>query len=86
MEHTIYGSYYIDRPIWVNSSPALHGHRAGPPQPQHPNNPPPGLIQWHYLQCVIQKFAHPNYGDMQNIQYYELPLQMEGDSDNEAHH
>ncbi|KAI9447233.1 hypothetical protein F5148DRAFT_1252153 [Russula earlei] len=33
----------------------LHGHRARPPQPQHPRNPPPGLIRWHYLQCVLRK-------------------------------
>jgi hypothetical protein len=64
--------------------PALHGHRAGPPQPQHPSNPPPGLVRWHYLQCVLRKFAHSDYRNMDNITYYELPLRMEGDSDDEG--
>jgi hypothetical protein len=64
--------------------PLLHGHEAIPPQPQHPCNPPPGLFRWHYLQCVIRKFAHDDYKNLQNIHYYELPLRMEGDSDDEG--
>src|SRR5260370_39484143 len=46
--------------------------------------PPPGLFRWHYLQCVVRKFAHPDYRNSQNIFYYELPLRMEGDSDDEG--
>jgi hypothetical protein len=64
--------------------PALHGYRISPPRPQHPHNPPPGLIRWHYLQCVIRKFAHSEYRNLQNIYYFELPLRMEGDSDDEG--
>ena len=64
--------------------PLLHRHRASPPQPQHPSNPPPGLIRWHYLQCVIRKFAHSDYENMQNIDYYELLLRKEEDSDDEG--
>ena len=63
------------------SYPTLHGHQIKPPQPQHPHNPPPGLFQWHYLQCVIKKFAHTNYTELQNIAYYELPLQVEDNDD-----
>src|SRR5260221_2423371 len=63
--------------------PSLHGYRISPPQPQHDRNPPPGLIRWHYLQCVIRKFAHSDYRNLPNIWHYELPLAMEGDSDNE---
>ena len=62
------------------SIPLLHGHRASPPQPQHANNPPPSLIGWHYLQCVIQKFAHSDYKKLKNIFYCELPLRMEEDA------
>ena len=61
--------------------PSLHGYRISPPQPQDPRNPPPGLIRWHYLQCVIRKFAHSDYKNLQNIHYCELSLPMEGDSD-----
>jgi hypothetical protein len=66
------------------SLPPLHGYRASPPQPQHARNPPPGLIRWHYLQCVIRKFAHSDYRGLRSIQHYESPLQMEGDSDDEG--
>jgi len=59
----------------------LQGHRVVPPRPQSDRNPPPGLIRWHYLQCVIRKFAHSDYRNMQHIQYSELSLRMEGDSD-----
>jgi hypothetical protein len=68
----------------LSASPLLHGYRISPPQPQHADNPPPGLIRWHYLQCVIRKFAHPDYRHLQNIQYYELPVPMEGDSDDDG--
>jgi len=54
---------------------------ASPPQPQLATNPPPGLIRWHYLQCVLKKFGHTDYKNLQNINFWELPLRMEGDSD-----
>ena len=80
-ERTIFGYWRLgDAPAIA----PLHGYRASPPQPKHPCNPPPGLIRWHYLQCVLQKFAHSDYKNLQNIYYYELPLQMEGDSDDEG--
>jgi len=66
-------------PSWVASLPPLHGFRASPPEPQHARNPPPGLIRWHYLQCVIRKFAHSDYRYIQNIHYCELPLAMDSD-------
>jgi hypothetical protein len=62
----------------------IHGLRISPPQPGDARNPPPGLIRWHYLQCVIRKFAHSDYKSLQNIASYELPLRMEGDSDDEG--
>jgi hypothetical protein len=33
------------------------------------------------LQCVIKKFGHSNYKNMENIAYFELSLGMDGDSD-----
>ncbi|KIM44478.1 hypothetical protein M413DRAFT_431513 [Hebeloma cylindrosporum] len=41
--------------------PVIHGHRARPPNTQHTNLPPPGLFRWHYLQCVLKRFAHDDY-------------------------
>jgi len=79
MEYTIYGS--CARPITL---PALHGHHASPPHPQLNNLPPPGLLRWHYLQCVLKKFAHNDYNNLENIEFSELPLRMEGDSDDDG--
>ena len=75
-EYTIYGRIQSSAAL-----PALHGHHASPPQPQLNNLPPPGLFRWHYLQCVIKKFAHDDYKNLENIYFSELPLRMEGDSD-----
>ncbi|KAI9447231.1 hypothetical protein F5148DRAFT_1020459 [Russula earlei] len=78
-QRTIFGSSPTP-----SSYPLLHGYRIHPPQPQHPRNPPPGLIRWHYLQCVLRKFAHSDYRGLQNIYFYERPMRMEGDSDDEG--
>ncbi|KAJ7735534.1 hypothetical protein DFH07DRAFT_753812 [Mycena maculata] len=59
----------------------LHGLSASPPQPHHANNPPPGLLRWHYLQCVLDKFGHADYKALPNIRYSELPFRAHGDSD-----
>ena len=69
-------------PIFM-TLPRLHGYQIGPPQPQHACNPPPGLLRWHYIQCVIRRFAHSDYKTLQNIFYYELSLRMKGESDDE---
>lgn len=78
-EDTIFGTFA--RPA---AYPALHGHHAIPPRPQLTNVPPPGLFRWHYLQCVLKRFAHDDYKNLANIFFYELPLRMEGDSDDDG--
>ncbi|KAJ7603669.1 hypothetical protein FB45DRAFT_959590 [Roridomyces roridus] len=57
----------------------LHGHRAAPAQrqPQSPSRPPPGLFRWHYLQCVINQFAHEDYKSLAHIHLPGPSLQME---------
>jgi len=64
--------------------PILHGRRIAPPHPEQANNPPPGLFRWQYLQCIIKKFGQADYKNLHNIHYMELPLRMEGDSDDEG--
>ncbi|KAI0283404.1 hypothetical protein BGY98DRAFT_952261 [Russula aff. rugulosa BPL654] len=81
LRRTIYGGGSLE--AFPASIPPLHGHEVSPPQPQHARNPPPGLLRWHYLQCVIRKFAHSDYKNLQNISYCELSLKMEGDSEDE---
>ncbi|KAJ7457640.1 hypothetical protein B0H11DRAFT_2320084 [Mycena galericulata] len=72
---TIYGETDAREPI-------LHGHPASPPFP-HAKTPPPGLLRWHYLQCVLRRFAHTDYTAYPGIVYPALPLRMEGDSDSD---
>ena len=79
MEYTILG-----RTPRSAALPAIHGHHASPPQPQLNNVPPPGLFRWHYLQCVLKRFAHDDYKNLENIYFSELPLRMEGDSDDDG--
>ncbi|KAF8965637.1 hypothetical protein BDZ97DRAFT_1904020 [Flammula alnicola] len=77
--HTIFGELMLSTTI-----PIMHGRTASPPQPQLATNPPPGLIRWHYLQCVLKKFGHADYKALPNIDFWELPLRMEGDSDDDG--
>ncbi|KAF8886883.1 hypothetical protein CPB84DRAFT_1749862 [Gymnopilus junonius] len=79
MEDTIIGR--VRRPT---AYPAIHGLPASPPQPQLNNLPPAGLFRWHYLQCVLKRFAHDDYKNLENINLSELPLRMEGDSDDDC--
>ena len=79
IEYTIFGRFR--RPT---AYPAIHRHRASPPQPQLNNVPPPGLFRWHYLQCVLKRFAHDDYKNLENIKISELPPRMEGDSDDDG--
>ncbi|KAJ7457636.1 hypothetical protein B0H11DRAFT_2320075 [Mycena galericulata] len=74
---TIYGESDVQ-------STTLHGRVISPPQPTHPQNPPAGLFRWHYLQCVLRKFAHTDYKNQANIRYSELPIPMDGDLDDDS--
>ncbi|KAF9048271.1 hypothetical protein BDZ89DRAFT_1057850 [Hymenopellis radicata] len=67
-EYTIFGLY--DRPT--------------PSRLESNHVPPAGLFRWHYLQCVLKKFAHDDYKNLPNIYYSELPLRMKGDSDDDG--
>jgi hypothetical protein len=66
------------------SYPAMQGHPASPPQPHLSNLPPPGLFRWHYLQCVLRRFAQDDYKNFANIDFPELPVGMEEDSDDDG--
>jgi len=55
----------------------VHGFIITPPDP---TSPPPGLMYWHYLQCVIRRFGHRMFRESDNIVHFEQPMPMEGDS------
>jgi hypothetical protein len=47
--------------------------------------PPAGVFNWHYLQCVLKKFATPAYTDTHNICYFTCPFRTrDDDDDNES--
>ena len=77
---------YIETPEDTPSdAPSLHRIKiTSPPLPDGYKHPPPGLFRWHYLQCVIRKFAHTDYRSLQHIYHSELDLPIEGDSDDEG--
>ena len=46
-------------------------------------NPPPGVFAWHYIQCVLAKFATDEYKDLANINHINLPFRTEDDDDDD---
>ncbi|KAF9078370.1 hypothetical protein BDP27DRAFT_1396707, partial [Rhodocollybia butyracea] len=60
--------------------PPLHGFVVTPPD--H-TSPPPGLLFWHYLQCVIRIFGHPMLKNSPNTVHLERPRPMEDDLEDE---
>lgn len=46
-------------------------------------SPPPGIISWHYLQCVLKLFGSSQLREEPNIVYHELPFKTEDDDDDD---
>ncbi len=59
----------------------LHGHLITLPT----NNPPVGIFNWNYLQCVLTRFATANYREFENIRYFSFPFRTrEEEEDDES--
>lgn len=43
--------------------------------------PPPGVFDWHYLECVIGTFATQDYKNFLDIEYDVHPFKTSDDSD-----
>ncbi|KAJ3502084.1 hypothetical protein NLJ89_g9045 [Agrocybe chaxingu] len=43
--------------------------------------PPAGVFGWHYIQCILKKFATPTYRQIPNIDHYSLPIRTKDDED-----
>ncbi|KIM44258.1 hypothetical protein M413DRAFT_443277 [Hebeloma cylindrosporum] len=41
--------------------------------------PPPGIFNWHYMQCVIELFGTPQYKKFPNIKYFIHPFNTAAD-------
>ncbi len=44
-------------------------------------DPSSGVFDWHYIQCVLQRFATEEYRGMDNIAYFALPFRTRDDDD-----
>ncbi|KAH8822484.1 hypothetical protein DL96DRAFT_1533958 [Flagelloscypha sp. PMI_526] len=63
-------TYHQSPPVIVTE----HGSRISTPNPTDPQSPPPGVLKWHYLQCVLKWFAHDDYLNLSHITWSQLPL------------
>jgi hypothetical protein len=45
--------------------------------------PPVGVFNWHYVQCVLKKFATPEFHDIENITYFVRPGDDDDDDDDD---
>jgi len=36
--------------------------------------PAPGVFKWHYVQCVLRRFATEEYRSINNIAHFVFPL------------
>jgi hypothetical protein len=66
-------------------SPLLHGFSVT--LSVHAGNeplPPPGVFNWHYLQCVVRRFATNEYRAFFNIYFYVYSFRTASDLDDES--
>lgn len=77
--YTIYGRLPISSDV-----PLLHGHHVSPPRPTAGDIPPAGLFRWHYLQCVLKHFAHPNYRNLPHIITPSVSIRIEDDDKSDS--
>ena len=45
--------------------------------------PPVGVFKWHYVQCVLKKFATPEFREFGNIWYFVRPGDDSDDDDDD---
>jgi len=69
-----------------NQSTQLHGRKVA--LSVHAGDhrlPPPGVFNWHYLQCVIKRFGAPQYRNYPDIRFFVFPFRTASDgSDDES--
>ena len=45
------------------------------------SNPPHGVFDWNYIQCVLKKFAKDDYKGLTNINHFVFPFPTRDDDD-----
>jgi hypothetical protein len=46
--------------------------------------PPKGVFDWHYMQCVIDRFGTPQYRGFPDIRFFVLPFKTADDDDDDS--
>ena len=65
----------------IPNVPMLHGHPITLTTHNGSPLPPVGVFNWHYLQCVLKRFATDEYKQIQNIYHFTMPFRTEDDDD-----
>jgi len=89
MSGSIYLHLFLDEPLSIYGTqdltatlPGVHGRQitltSHDPTISHP---PVGTFDWHYIQCVLKKFASPDYQGLQNIYAFTFPFHTQEDED-----
>jgi len=70
-------------PTIISISPQLHGYIITLSIHGIYNTPlpPPGVFNWHYLQCVIKRFGTPEFMNLPNINYFIQPFKTASDNE-----
>jgi hypothetical protein len=71
-------------PLTNPNEPLVHGHQItltshDPALPL----PPVGVLNWHYVQCVLTKFSTLDYQQFGNIYFFSLPFRTRDDIDDD---
>lgn len=61
-------------PSQLGSEPVLHGCQITLSAHNLLPLPPVGVFNWHYLQCVLKKFATVDYKAINNINNFSFPF------------
>ena len=65
-------------------APLLHGHSVTfSTRCRNIPFPPPGVFDWHYLQCVLRRFATPQYRQLPDIAFFIYPFKTADDDSDE---
>jgi hypothetical protein len=70
-------------PIALIGGPVLHGTKITLSAHSGTPLPPPGIFDWHYLQCVMLKFGSPGYKNVENIAYSTVPFHTADEEDDD---
>jgi len=68
----------------VRDEPMCHGTPITLSPHASPHNiPPVGVFNWHYIQCVLNRFSTDAYQNLPNVNYFTQPFRTAYDDDDD---